>query len=79
MALNKKNFRHKMKKDVVAGLGEIGTPISKLISRATLTVEYDINPKLINTKKLNQYEKNPTNLLHVGRPWKKKLNQKVIA
>ena len=80
MDLNNRNFRHKkMKKDVVAGLGEIGTPISKLISRATLTVEYDINPKLINKKKLNQYEKYSTNLLHVCIPFNKKFNQNVIS
>jgi len=68
-----------MKKDVVAGLGEIGKPISKLISRATLTVEYDINPKLINKKKLNQYEEYSTNFLHVCIPFGKKFVQNVIS
>ena len=80
MDLSNRNFRHKkMKKDVVAGLGEIGKPISKLISPATLTVEYDINPKLINKNKLNQYEKYPTNFLHVCIPFNKKFNQNVIS
>ena len=63
------NYRKKSisrkNKNVVAGLGEIGKPISKLISPATLTVEYDINPKLINKNKLNQYEKYPTNFLQL--------------
>ena len=80
MDLSNRNFRNKkMKKDVVAGLGEIGKPISKLISPATLTVEYDINPKLINKNKLNQYEKYPTNFLHVCIPFNKKFNQNVIS
>ena len=80
MELSDRSFKHKkMKKDVVAGLGEIGTPISKLISRAAITVEYDINPKLINTKKLNQYEKYSTNFLHVCIPFNKKFNQNVIS
>jgi hypothetical protein len=69
----------KQNKNVVAGLGEIGKPISKLISSATLTVEYDINPKLINKNKLNQYEKYPTNFLHVCIPFNKKFNQNVIS
>lgn len=80
MDLSNRNFRHKkMKKNVVAGLGEIGKPISKLISPATLTVEYDINPKLINKNKLNQYEKYSTNFLHVCIPFNKKFNQNVIS
>ena len=66
-------------KNVVAGLGEIGKPISKIISPATLTVEYDINPKLINKKKLNQYTELPTNFLHVCIPFNKKFNQSVIS
>ena len=79
MALNKKKIRYKMKKDVVAGLGEIGKPISKLISNAVLTVEYDINPKLINKKKLKQYENYPTNFLHICIPFNKKFIQNVIS
>ncbi len=33
-------------KDVVAGLGEIGEPIFQLISKETITLGYDKNPKL---------------------------------
>ena len=32
-----------MKKDVVVGLGEIGTPILKLFSKNSQTIGYDIN------------------------------------
>ena len=38
-------------KDVVAGLGEIGRPIQKLISKGELTVGFDINKKLMDVNK----------------------------
>ena len=44
--------KRKMKKDIVIGLGEIGVPILKLISKAVPTVGYDINPKLMDKKKI---------------------------
>ena len=37
----------KNEKDVVVGLGEIGTPILKLLSKSQNVVGYDINPKLM--------------------------------
>ena len=40
-----------MKKDIVAGLGEIGLPILKLISKKENIVGYDLNKKLMNEKK----------------------------
>ena len=39
-----------MKKDVVAGLGEIGLPMQKLLSKTIPVVGYDKKTKLINTK-----------------------------
>jgi len=75
----RKKSNSRKNKNVIAGIGEIGKPISKIISLATLTVEYDINPKLINKNKLNQYEKYPTNFLHVCIPFNKKFNQNVIS
>ena len=46
-----------MKKDVVAGLGEIGLPIYKIISRNFSVYGYDIDKKLIpnNPKKFENY------------------------
>jgi|TARA_Y100000782_G_C9976336_1_gene178152 UDP-N-acetyl-D-mannosaminuronate dehydrogenase len=41
-----------MKKDVVAGLGEIGLPMQKLLSRIIPVVGYDKKIELINAKKL---------------------------
>ena len=40
-----------MKKDVVAGLGEIGSPILKLFSKTGKIVGYDLNKKLMDETK----------------------------
>ena len=44
-----------MKKNVVVGLGEIGKPILKIISKSIPTIGFDINQKLVakNQKKYN--------------------------
>jgi len=55
-------------KDVVAGLGEIGYPILKLISKKTNVVGYDTNPKLI-THKSKIFESLQTRFLHVCIPF----------
>jgi UDP-N-acetyl-D-mannosaminuronate dehydrogenase len=44
-----------MKKNIVAGLGEIGYPIYKLLSKNSLVVGYDIEKKLMNLKISIQY------------------------
>jgi len=61
-----------LKKEVVAGLGEIGNPILKLFSKESLTVGYDINEKLINKKLFLKYENIPTRFLHICIPFNKK-------
>ena len=43
-----------MKKDVVAGLGEIGLPILKILSKKEKIVGYDIDKKLMNEKKFSK-------------------------
>jgi UDP-N-acetyl-D-mannosaminuronate dehydrogenase len=58
-------------KDVVIGLGEIGTPILQLTSTVTLTVGYDLNKKLMDEKKFNEYEKLETRFLHICIPFTK--------
>ena len=47
-----------LKKDVVAGLGEIGLPIFKILSKTDIVYGYDINPKLIpkNQKKMEVHD-----------------------
>ena len=46
-----------MKKDVVAGLGEIGLPIFKVFSKNFPTFGYDIDKNLMpkNQKKIQNY------------------------
>ncbi len=61
-----------MTKDVVAGLGEIGGPISQLISKGTKVSGFDINPKLVNKKQNKKYESLQTRFLHVCIPFNKK-------
>ena len=38
----------RMKKDVVAGLGEIGKPILKILTRNSIIVVFDLNHDLMN-------------------------------
>ena len=42
-----------MKKDIVVGLGEIGMPIYKILSKSFPVEGIDKNTKLINVKKNN--------------------------
>lgn len=60
-----------MKKSIVAGLGEIGVPILKLISKQCTAAGYDINPNLTNSKLLDKYKKLQTETLHVCIPFSK--------
>jgi len=66
------------KKDVVCGLGEIGTPILKLVSKGIETVGYDVNPKLINRQRFLKLEKIPTELLHICIPYNEKFEKNVV-
>ncbi|MGI0061088.1 MAG: hypothetical protein ACREBA_01395, partial [Nitrosotalea sp.] len=66
-------------KDIVAGLGEIGSPILQLLSRAKLTVGYDTNKKLIDENKFKKYEKLDTCFLHICIPYNKNFDSNVLA
>ena len=67
-----------MKKDVVAGLGEIGFPIQKLLSRTIPVVGYDKKTKLINTKKSKKYENYETEILHICIPFTKNFISNIL-
>lgn len=67
------------KKNVVAGLGEIGMPILKLISKREPTIGYDLNPKLINKKIFMKYEKFQTSFLHICIPYTDKFTSHVVS
>ena len=68
-----------MKKDVVVGLGEIGKPIFQLTSNHYLTVGYDINKALMDTKKFEKHRNIPTRFLHVCIPYDNKFIQKTLS
>ena len=64
-------------KDVVVGLGEIGSPILKLLSKSQIVVGYDINPKLMNQKEFQKHKNLDTVFLHVCIPFSNKFQSNV--
>ena len=67
-----------MKKDVVAGLGEIGLPILKILSKKEKIVGYDINKKLMNENKFSKLNELSTSFLHIAIPVTTKFDSNVI-
>ena len=67
-----------MNKDVVAGLGEIGLPILKLISKKENAIGYDLNKKLMNEKNYKKFENSKTRFLHIAIPVTENFNSNVI-
>lgn len=65
-------------KDVVAGLGEIGMPILKIISKNTKVVGFDIDEKLVNKKILKKSYNTPTRFLHICIPYNSKFEKNVF-
>jgi len=57
-----------MKKDVVVGIGEIGKPILKLLSKRNITVGFDSNPDLMAERKFERYKNLQTSFLHITIP-----------
>ena len=66
-----------LKKDIVIGLGEIGTPIYKLFSKSFTVEVYDINPKLID-KNLKKNELLSVRFLHICIPYVKNFNSQIL-
>ena len=67
----------KNRKDVVCGLGEIGLPILRLLSKSQIVVGYDINPKLMNQKEFDRHKHLDTVFLHVCIPFSNKFEHNV--
>jgi len=65
-------------KDIVIGLGEIGKPLLQLLSTKDLTIGYDINSKLMDTKKFQKFKKLETRFLHVCIPFTNNFEKNVI-
>jgi hypothetical protein len=57
-----------MKKHIVAGLGEIGKPILKLLSKDGIVVGFDLNHDLMDQIKFEKYKNLKTSFLHIAIP-----------
>jgi len=68
-----------LNKTIVAGLGEIGFPILKLVSKSGLAIGYDINPKLMDEKKFRKYEKLKTSFLHICIPFSDNFIKNILS
>ena len=68
-----------MKKDVIAGLGEIGLPILKLLSKNQTISGYDINDNLMNKSKFKKFENYKTSFLHIAIPFTEKFLPNVTS
>ena len=67
-----------MKKDVVAGLGEIGSPILKLFSKKQITIGYDLDKRLVNETKLKKLQDTQTSFLHITIPVTSKFDSSLL-
>ena len=74
----KTELQKKKTKNVLAGMGEIGKSIHQLLSEGTLTVGYDIRPKLMNKTKFQRYSNLPTEMLHICIPVNSMFKDKVL-
>lgn len=77
----KKNpkMHNQLSKDVVVGLGEIGNPILKLVSKSATSVGYDINEQLMDKKKFEKYRNHKTRFMHICIPFTVKFIGTVIS
>jgi len=66
-------------KDIVAGLGEIGKPIFRLLSVNNNVAGFDINEKLMNKKKFNKLKNLPTEFLHICIPYSTKFIPNILS
>ena len=71
-------MRINMKKDVVAGLGEIGYPILKLLSKKQTVVGYDKDKRLMNKSKFKKLQDNQTSFLHIAIPVTSKFDSNLL-
>ncbi len=67
-----------LSKDLVIGLGEIGGPILKILSRGFPTAGYDIDPKLMDVKKYAKLKNLTTDFLHICIPFSENFHDNVI-
>tara|TARA_B100001750_G_scaffold233996_1_gene234825 strand:- start:259 stop:1041 length:783 start_codon:yes stop_codon:yes gene_type:complete len=57
-----------IKRNIVVGIGEIGKPILKLLSKQSITIGFDLNPDLMDKRKFERYKDLQTSFLHIAIP-----------
>ena len=67
-----------MKKDIVAGIGEIGKPILKLLSKQNMTVGFDVRPNLMDQRIFERYKNLKTSFLHITIPATDRFSNNVL-
>ena len=67
-----------MKKDIVVGLGEIGNPILKILSKKNIVVGFDLNRGLMDKIKFEKYKNLETSFLHIAIPVTDKLITNIL-
>ena len=67
-----------MKKDIVVGIGEIGKPILKLLSKNNIVVGFDLKPDLIDERKFERHKNLQTSFLHVAIPASSKFESNLL-
>jgi len=67
-----------MNKQLVVGLGEIGTPILKLIKKRFTATGYDINTRLMNQKEFEKLKNYQTIFVHICIPFSSNFEKSVI-
>jgi len=68
----------KQKKDVIVGLGEIGMPLLKILSKSILVEPYDINSVILKNKRKSNLETVNVEFLHICIPYSNKFNSIVL-
>lgn len=65
-------------KDIVIGLGEIGTPILTILSRSFNVSGYDLNPKLMDKTKYEKLKNYETIFAHICIPYNDNFESNVV-
>jgi len=64
--------------DLVVGMGEIGYPIYRLLSKGGITGGYDLDHTRMDVKKFDKIKNNPISMLHVCIPFTNKFVENVL-
>ena len=68
-----------LQKNLVVGLGEIGSPILQLISKNNIAVGYDLNPKFMDQNKYEKFKHLDTVFCHICIPFSSNFDKAVFG